>query len=101
MVGIVSVISFLFSFTLRAFFAPLRPREPSKNKRKARSASENFEDVWNIFTSLNNALMRYGVNPNVCMQRMTCIYVKNAVIDKKLRPDSTRHINKIIEGLSR
>lgn len=100
MVAMVTLISTLFSITLRSFFKPLAPRQEPKT-RSSRAATENFDTIMNIFSMLNMALEKYGVNTNVCAQRMVCMYVKNAVIDRKAKRSDALHYNRIIEGLSR
>uniref|UniRef100_A0A336MFK7 CSON000713 protein n=1 Tax=Culicoides sonorensis TaxID=179676 RepID=A0A336MFK7_CULSO len=100
MVALVTLISTIFSITLRSFFAPLRRRDDTTN-RKSRSASDNFENVFNIFSLLNTALERYGIDTNVCAQRMVCMYVKKAVIERKARRRSASHLSRLVEGLSR
>lgn len=96
----VTLITTLFSITLRTFFTPLAPKT-YQQKRKTRAASDDFENIINTFSMLNMALEKYGVNTTACAQRMACMYVKNAVIDKKINKSAASHTNRIIEALSR
>lgn len=100
MVGMVTIVSTLFSMMLRTFFRPFAHKSKTKSS-STRESLGDFDAIMNIFSTLNQALVKYGIDTNACAQRMVCVFVKNAVIDRKVKKKSASHYNRIIEGLSR
>lgn len=99
MVAMITTVSTLFSIMFRTIFKPIKSSDKSKNKR---SQLEDFDAIMNIFSMLNQALVKYGnMDTNVCVQRIVCLIVKNAVIDRKAKGKSASHYSRVIDGLSR